>query len=71
MTALGTFEQQHILAELIAQFFDMKSGAHTEDCYEPESASPSSTGTERTLYEKGSAAAYDNEPLNRQSLKRP
>lgn len=65
MTTLGTFEHQRILAELITQFFDMKSGGHTEDCYEPESASPSSTGTERTLYKKGSAATHDNEPLNR------
>jgi hypothetical protein len=34
MTALRAFEYQRILAELIAQFVDMKFGGHGADCYD-------------------------------------
>ncbi len=50
VTTLGTFEHQRILAKLITQFFNVKSGGHTVDCYQPESASPSSAQPRRGLY---------------------
>jgi hypothetical protein len=36
MPALGTFQYQSVLAELIAQFIDVKAGRHGADCCRPK-----------------------------------
>jgi hypothetical protein len=55
MAARRALEGQRVLAKLIAQFVDMKFAGHATDCYEAARASPSSTGTEGTLYKQGSS----------------
>ena len=52
MSARPAFEDQRVLAKLIAQFVDMKSPRASQDCYEPERRRPSSTRPTATMYKE-------------------
>jgi hypothetical protein len=56
VAARNAFEDQGVLAKLIAQFVDMKSARHGADCYGTGAARPSSTHAGQTLYDAGANA---------------
>jgi 6-phosphogluconolactonase len=60
VSALGTLQHQGVLAELIAQFVNMKVGGHAADCHGPMRSRPSSSKVPATLYSANSRA----KPMN-------